>query len=272
MQNMPDKTLPVITLAHSKNLVIYFTCVFGMTWLLQLLVILNAYHLFHIASQLTQWLYGTSFFAPTDVALVMILYQFGITGIRNLWCQLQRWRVYPAWYVIAIFLPTLLVLIAVKLNSLLAGTPTLFHWPQPSQSLATVIVPTLGEELGWRGFALPRLQWRFSALRASLILGVIWGVWHLPIFFLLGASLKLFPLFVLGVIAESVILTWIYNSTGNSLLIILLAHAGVDLGLRIISSLPTDNLSLPLLITLTFCLVAFSIVFITGPQTLCRYY
>jgi membrane protease YdiL (CAAX protease family) len=93
----------------------------------------------------------------------------------------------------------------------------------------------LGEELGWRGFALPRLQARRSALAASLIVGAVWGIYHLPLF-LLGSPTRPFALFLpfaLSCVIMSIFYTWMYNGTGGSLLIAVLLHAATNLPLTI---------------------------------------
>jgi membrane protease YdiL (CAAX protease family) len=91
-----------------------------------------------------------------------------------------------------------------------------------------VPIAALGEELGWRGYALPRLQGRLHPLSASLVIGVIWAAWHLPYFaypaihpmpFGIG-----FPLFAITLVSESVLATWLYNSTGGSVLATMLFH------------------------------------------------
>jgi len=99
--------------------------------------------------------------------------------------------------------------------------------------LAALLISTwvqAGEEIGWRGYALPRLTERFGLAQASVILGVIWATWHLPIFFfpvgdLLGQS---FPMYLLQVTALSVTMAWLYWRTGGSLLLVMLFHAAVN--------------------------------------------
>lgn len=90
-----------------------------------------------------------------------------------------------------------------------------------------------GEEIGWRGFALPRLQKGRSALWASLILGAMWSAWHLPAFFYLETYIALglivFPMFALGILAGAVILTWLYNTARDCILIVAVWHALFDL-------------------------------------------
>jgi uncharacterized protein len=95
------------------------------------------------------------------------------------------------------------------------------------------------EELGWRGFALPRLQQHANALNASILLGLVWGLWHLPLYFVLGTGQSEMlragasPAFAIGgfvgwTIGLSVLFTWLYNQTGGSLLVVILFHAAVN--------------------------------------------
>ncbi len=96
----------------------------------------------------------------------------------------------------------------------------------------------LGEEIGWRGFALPRLQLRYGALLATLLLGVLWACWHLPEFLTpsqgggpgvgLAAFYQQFPIFLLMVIALSIIFTWVFNNTLGSLFLVILLHTSFD--------------------------------------------
>jgi membrane protease YdiL (CAAX protease family) len=85
---------------------------------------------------------------------------------------------------------------------------------------------TNGEEMGWRGYVLPRLQARYNALAASLILGVIWGFWHLPRFLGTGLSAhRSLAWFVVAHMALAILYTWVYNGTHGSLLLVTLLHA-----------------------------------------------
>ena len=87
-----------------------------------------------------------------------------------------------------------------------------------------------GEEIGWRGFALPRLTDHFGVSLASIILGLVWAFWHLPLFFLRGADTygQSFPLYVLQVTALSVAMAWLYMQTNGSLLLVMLMHSAVN--------------------------------------------
>ena len=87
-----------------------------------------------------------------------------------------------------------------------------------------------GEEIGWRGYALPRLSERFGLAPASIILGILWATWHLPLFFFYGSDIRgqSFPLYLLQVTAVSVAMAWLYWRTGGSLLLVMLLHAAVN--------------------------------------------
>jgi membrane protease YdiL (CAAX protease family) len=103
-----------------------------------------------------------------------------------------------------------------------------------------ILLISLGEEFGWRGFALPRLQERFSALNASLVLGVVWGFWHFP-GFLIGTGVPLdlpFGVFLLWTVLATVLMTWIYNNTGGSILSAILFHSAANATFNYLPLLP----------------------------------
>ncbi|MFC6723724.1 CPBP family intramembrane glutamic endopeptidase, partial [Halobium palmae] len=100
-----------------------------------------------------------------------------------------------------------------------------------------------GEEAGWRGYLLPRLQSRWGALTASLLPGVVWFLWHVPLLFLPGDTNGAMPLPLMAafVVASSVMYTWLYNSTGGSVLAVTLLHGGFDVWNRFIASHPSNT-------------------------------
>jgi membrane protease YdiL (CAAX protease family) len=142
--------------------------------------------------------------------------------------------------------------------------------------LAFSIFPgsALGEEIGWRGYALPRLQARRSALSASLILAPIWGLWHLPLW-LTGDAVKTpvfyVPFFFFSVFAFSVILTWVYNSTEGSLLMVVFLHATVNLPVTLGIEELGSRATVPVLLYWGLMAVAAIVVVIwAGPEHLSR--
>jgi CAAX protease family protein len=128
-------------------------------------------------------------FGPLLAAVVVTAQESGRVGLRSLLGRVVRWRVAPIWYGVAILGPLASMLGAIALHVLLGGQPPslgLLIAAPPTLLIAVVymmITVALGEEVGWRGYALLALQTRYSALLASLILGVLWTLWHLPVFF-----------------------------------------------------------------------------------------
>jgi len=213
---------------------------------------------------------------PSLLAIVLTAIVLGRGALHKLLGRLLIWRVNPLWYLVVIG-PAVLAGGVVALNTLLGGPPLsvdvslLFAVIM----LAFSIFPgsALGEEIGWRGYALPRLQAGRSALSASLILGVIWGFYHLPLFFTGQAArpLSLFPPFLISVIALSVILTWVYNSTGGSLLLVVLIHATFNLPLTLLITPLGSQMTLALSLYVGLTVVAAIVVVIwAGPKHLSR--
>jgi uncharacterized protein len=131
----------------------------------------------------------------------------------------------------------------------------------------------MGEEIGWRGFVLPRMQARNSALKASLIIGILWGCWHLPLW-LTGTeshSISLYSPFVIAVIASSVMSTWLYNNTRGSLLIIVLYHAAINLPITVLISPLGSQQAQPFLIYIALTVIAaVTVVIANGAENLSR--
>src|SRR5215218_9388513 len=215
---------------------------------------------------------------PSTMAIVLVARLHGGAEVRRLLRRLVMGRVGIFWYA-AIIALTALMVVAVWVS-------TLFGAPAPVV-VATVagtlsiflfsIFPgsAVGEELGWRGFALPRLQARHSALAASLIVGSVWGTYHFPLF-LLGAPIRPFSLFfpfAISCVIMSIFYTWMYNGTRGSLLIVVLLHATTNLPLSVVyAPLTLEGQVLPAYWTFNAMLALAAVVLIarTGAATLSR--
>lgn len=233
-------------------------------------------------------------FGPSLAAVALVTYAGGPAGLVDLLRGLTRWRVPARWYAVALLLPPALALAGVGL-SILFGTqfpdfsrpPVLELYPLPEEAGAVgplVLLPavflqnallgsSMGEELGWRGYALPRLQTERSALGSSLLLGLVWAAWHLPLGLFPGGLVPggpgwggSLPAFLLGIVADAVLFTWMYNGTGGSLLLALLFHASIATSGLFIPAASVHPLVVPALTWLGVLVVVRTY----GPETLAR--
>ena len=185
--------------------------------------------------------------APMLAAMLMSWSVGGTAELKRLLRSLLAWRAAPRWYAIVVLGFPLLALVAVVLSFVMTGhRPDLSAtyiqnvFPQFPRNLSPwllflpflvfSIVTTIPEETGWRGFALPRLQRSWGPLLASLVVGSLWGLWHLPDFFYLQAvqSGISFPLFLAGTISTSILFTWVFNGTGGSVLMVSILHSSFN--------------------------------------------
>jgi membrane protease YdiL (CAAX protease family) len=210
--------------------------------------------------------------APGLVAIGISAFEGGQTGVRELFRQFRLWRIHPWWYVIAFLGPALLGSVALLMTALSGGaTPKRWFYP-PSPRLLSLVVGPWGEELGWRGYAQPKLQQGVSALAASLVVGTIWSCWHYwpvltpaggPCSEFLSAS---FATWLSYELANSVMMAWLYNSTGGSLPVAWAAHAGLTLGQSLVNCHP-----IPFgFFVITFWAAAAFVIMLSGPRTLSR--
>jgi len=173
--------------------------------------------------------------SPFIAALIVIPLTQGWAGLKQIGLRMIRWRVRWYWYVVAIGVPLAVLGLIVGLNVALgASAPSLVQFSSVSTILLVfgmkLINPgdgPLGEEPGWRGFALPGLQSTLSPLVSTLILGVVVTVWHVPLLFLEEGLLRPYTIvgFLLGTFAVTFWYTWLFNHTGGSVLMTLIAHA-----------------------------------------------
>ncbi|MBW1902920.1 MAG: CPBP family intramembrane metalloprotease [Deltaproteobacteria bacterium] len=174
------------------------------------------------------------FAAPSIAALIVAFLVDGWEGILDILRRLVRWRANWRWYVFILFSPVVLYIMAVGVHVLLGGTAPQFHLLRENQYLIlmTFIIFLLPwqssaflEEIGFRGYALEKLQNKWGPLVGTLILGAFFGAWLLPEFFqpdsfqsLMG-GMSFYPWFILTEIGWSILMTWAYNNTGKSSLI-----------------------------------------------------
>ena len=207
----------------------FFALAFGISWALWVPAAL-----FGSRSTLLVVLAGA--FGPTLAALLRTALHDGRRGLKRLLGRLPSWRVGAGWYLVMLLGTAAVGFLTILPYPLFGGPPVSFSPAVPPAFLPVVFLVSLlfggplNEEAGWRGYTLPRLQSEKSALSSSLILGLVWGLWHLPLFFVGGTSQSGWPFvpFVLWTVALSVLLAWVYNNTGGSLLLAVLAHGAVN--------------------------------------------
>jgi membrane protease YdiL (CAAX protease family) len=192
--------------------------------------------------------------APSAMGIVFTYLTQDRQGRRDFWVRvIDVRRIGWRWLLVIILVFPLANRIAMLVYALLGGTPPSLAdageiLANPGLMLqiilANLIISGFSEELGWRGFALDRLQQRWGALAASLVLGLVHALWHTPLFFIPGITqgeIGLFSLgaavFAIGTIAGSVIFTWVYNNTGRSILSAILLHFMVNLCLDLLVGL-----------------------------------
>ena len=214
--------------------------------------------------------------APAIAALLAAVLTGGRPALRDLWSRLVRWRVGWRWYAVVLAGPAAFSLSVAALYALLGGSweaatpPTLREGSLvllPLLFLILALTDGLGEEVAWRGFALPRLLARHNALVASLILGVLWGLWHLPLVWTEGAPLYHQPVWLLlwDVAAKSVLFTWVFLHTRGSVLLAVLLHASTNLFVVSPVVAEAGDVALPLLAAAAKWILVVTVIAVGGP-------
>ena len=168
-------------------------------------------------------------FAPAAAAILTSAAVGGHAQVRMLLRTITAWRVNLLWYVVALGLPILLSL-ALPLIAVLMESATELQLAPVSPLALIVFILVIGEELGWRGYAQPNLEMRHSAVTAAILVGVLWGFWHLPTFFIPGMPQAGIPLtaFILFTTAFSVLAAWLLRRSKRSVLIAMLFHGSFN--------------------------------------------
>lgn len=172
---------------------------------------------------------------PSVAALVLSGLLYGRSGVGELLLRLVRWRVGVGWYVFALLSTLGIGLAALGVHGLAGGAN-----PSPNLQLlnAGALTAGLPEEYGWRGFALPHLLKKRSAVAASLVIGLFWVLWHFPI----APGLRNPPvlgLMLLEVLALSILFSWLYVGSGGSILLVCLYHLAVN-AVVVVLGIPTS--------------------------------
>lgn len=270
---------PITSFFKRYSLVIGIFVMFLFTWPISLAVSqVLPYQVPDIVGMLDTWGFIVASLLMTGITL-------GKEGIVALLKRFLIWRVGWKWYLAALLLfpaiqtSTFLLRAAFTQTRLDFSNVFAYKMFGPDANLLVYIVPLFvinaiinGEEIGWRGYILPRLQTKYSALVSSVIVGVIWGLWHYP-YFLAPGNMSPFGWYIVRIIPAAILATWLYNNTRGSLLLLTLFHSSINTAGAF---LPIFNYGggfngteLIIEIVLT-SLVAIAVIVIHGPERLSR--
>lgn len=254
-------------LIRGHPLLIFFLLVFPLTWVVWV----------PRAAGVPLGMVGRAWtWAPAVAALLAAVLTGGRPALRQLVGRLLRWRVRWHWYVLVLLGPAVFSLATAGLYALFGGSwstaiPRSFAAPVILLPLFLLILSAtdgLGEEVAWRGFALPRLLARYNAVAASLILGVFWALWHLPLLWTPGVNAQQLPLWLLlpDIAAKSVIFTWVFLHTRGSVLLAALFHGSTNLFTVSPAASVTGDVMFPVLATAAKWLLVLVLVAVAGSR------
>ena len=216
----------------TRTLWAFLALTFGLSWVPMSLFMLFADPFTALFGEMsaTNPVFLLAVYAPGISGIFLIWRHYGVKGLSNFFRRLSLWRAPVQWWLFLLLGIPAIIYSAAAIKGTLRDPFPFSAWylvfPALVQSL---LLGPMGEEFGWRGLALPLLQRRFAPFWASLILGVVWAVWHAPAFALSGTpqSAWSFGPFFLGLIAITVILTPLFNASRGSLLIAILYHLNI---------------------------------------------
>ena len=223
-------------LAPIPSAILFTINAFAISWLCWLPLVAASRQYGHVSASTAPVLIILGTFGPFLSAVAIVARTSGFRGLGEFLGQAFRWRVGIRWYAAALVVPAAIRIVVLYVHVLKGGTfPDLSdpaRWLAiPSTFLVVLLIggPT-GEEFGWRGFLLQRVQPVLGLLWASIGIGVVTALWHLPLFWIPGTAQSHVPfaLFLVRTIALSIVSTWLYNGTRRSLLFVLLFHASLN--------------------------------------------
>jgi len=258
----------------------YFIIAFGFSWIIWLPGILAARGLFELPlPELV--LAGIGAFGPFVSAFYLTRRNQGKAGVKTLIKRALNFRIPLKWLAVILLVHLLVTAAARHLciwrGGVLPDSPVL---GSPVAILVLFLVlfffgGSVNEEFGWRGYALDRIQSKHNALLSSLILGILWGVWHLPLFFFqnLSQSYMSFWIFLGWTCALAVLMTWLHNNNGGNILVALLFHTMGNLSISIFPFFNAEKGAdqTPLLFAmLLYAAVALLVAIVNGPKKLSK--
>ena len=202
-------------------------------------------------------------YGPSLAGVIVVALASGRSGLKVWLKACLNWRVSWRWYAFAFFAPFALMLSTIAIYAAINGaTPVSPFAGNVSLAIANfaivlVVGGPIGEEFGWRAYAMPWLTAKFSWRTASLIIGIIWGLWHLPLFYISGTaqSQMSMPIFMLNIIAGSVLFGWLYQHTRLSIVPSIVLHMSLNAWAGILIIVPTATTGGPFAMVTTLLVI-----------------
>lgn len=234
MNQDKSKTAPNQCNHSNGRVILFFFLAYLFTWTFHIAIPVKGFAFSFDITSPASLLYLLGLLGPSVSAVFLSARFEGWMGVKRLLKGALRWRFNPIWYFFAIFMVALLKFVNIGVH--IKAIPTPWQW----MNFGFIFIigqlwVVIGEEYGWRGFALPRLQNRTGSLGASLVLGFLWASWHLPMFFIPGSPqytdsfFSSFSRYVCLVTFWSIIMTMLYNRTRGSVLVCMLFHAFLNI-------------------------------------------
>ncbi len=240
---------------------LYFLLTFIYSWLLWFPFVLNGFGILELSDSIKSLMtlsVALGAFGPLFSAIALIAYYSKWAGVKSFFRQAFSFRIKAIYYLLAFIIPILVTAAAHYLVNL-SGIDTLPSNLFPEELSVPVFILVIPyfifillagggqEEFGWRGYAQEPLQKRFGILRASILLGIIWGLWHLPLWFMPGEGHTYYSFFAFWIytVSMSVILGWIYNASGKKVVIPWLMHAASNVAVPFFPILHLEDVPQP---------------------------
>jgi uncharacterized protein len=247
----------------------FYILAFAISWIGMISMVLSSRNIAPFDSPYFQFLSIFYAIGPALAAAIVTQMTHGRTGVGDFLKGLIRWRVGLVWYIVAVFSPVVLLTVAQVITKLLDLTltiavPRIYLSPYVIFGFGVGFLANTCEEIGWRGFALPHLQKRYNALISTLIVGTLWGLWHLPLVFLAGSMADNPFVWFISIVADAFMYTWIYNSTKGSIFLVALLHGSLNIVGAFITGVS------PVAYALLNCVVAIILIAVLGKVNLSR--
>lgn len=267
------------SLVERYQTLVIFLLVLGLTWPFMIWDALASHNVLPFRLPIPVMLMQA--YMPTLAAVIVVGITKGKAGIRALFSKLFIARVGFRWYAFSIFVIAAICIAAVLLGNQFGPSPALpiLSTEMPSVPIALLLNITVmfivrgilnGEELAWRGSALPQLQSKYNALVSSVILSVPFTLFHLPLFFDPAMNMGPFTSFAIRAVALTILFTWIYNNTRGSVLLAYFMHAAFNTWTNVFSIETADNHFQDWMMTVVMVIVAAIVVAVSGAENLSR--